>query len=332
MLRASSVRCLLLGLAGAAAAGTVGTAGIALGAPGQRPRPFEFSQVHMGLPVRILLYAPDQRRAERAAQAAFARIAALDAIMSDHRDDSELRRLESSGTGWTPISPDLLEILTAAHALARATDGAFDPTVGPIVALWREARKTGEMPAAAALDAARALVGWKHIEIDRRRGAVRLAKAGMRLDLGGIAKGYILQEAVQTLRGLGLGRALVESGGDIVVGSGPPGEAGWRVTVPAASSGFRDRAGELTNAALATSGAESGAESQFVEIGGVRYSHIVDPRTGLGVTTEVTARVIARDAAIADALATALSVLGPEGVARVLAAYPDVLISLAAGK
>lgn len=298
--------------------------GIAHGA-GQRPRPFEFSQVHMGLPVRILLYAPTERRAEIAAEAAFERIKELDAVMSDHRDTSEVRRLEASGTEWTPVSPDLLEVLTAAHAIARATDGAFDHTVGPVVALWRDARKTGALPAPAALDAARAAVGWKHLEIDRARGAVRLAKAGMRIDLGGIAKGYILQEALQTLRAAGLGRALVESGGDIVVGSGPPGEAGWRIDVPGASSDFRERASELTNAALAT----SGAESQFVEIGGVRYSHIVDPRTGVGLTTNVTARVIARNAEVADAIATALSVAGPDGVARVLAAYPDVMISLA---
>ena len=324
-MRASPVRRLLLGLAAAAA---VSSAGFASGASGQRPRPFEFSQVHMGLPVRILLYAPDRRRAETAAEAAFARIAKLDAIMSDYRDDSELRRLEGSSPAWTPVSPDLLEVLTAAHALARDTDGAFDPTVGPVVALWREARSTGVMPAPAALEIARALVGWKHIEINRARGTVRLAKTGMRLDLGGIAKGYILEEALKTLRGAGLGRALVESGGDIVVGSGPPGLAGWRVDVPGASSDFRDRASELTNAAIAT----SGADVQFVEIDGVRYSHIVDPRTGIGVTSHVTARVIAREAAVADALATALSVAGPDGVGRVLAAYPDAMISLAVGK
>ena len=281
----------------------------------------------MGLPVRILLYAPNERRAETAAQAAFARIAELDAMMSDYRADSELRRLAASGTAWTPVSPDLLEVLTAAHALARATGGAFDPTVGPIVALWREARTTGALPAAAAIDAAKAQVGWKHLEINRSRGAVRLARPDMRLDLGGIAKGYILQEALRALRGAGLGRALIESGGDIVVGSGPPGLAGWRVQTDGASSDFRRRASELTNAALAT----SGDSEQFVEIGGVRYSHVVDPRTGMGVTTRVTARVIARDGATADALATALSVSGPDGVQRVLEHFPDVMISLAVG-
>ena len=282
----------------------------------------------MGLPVRILIYAPDQRRADRAAQAAFARIVDLEAMFSEERENSEVRRLAASGTQWTPVSPDLLEVVTAAVSVARATDGAFDPTVSPLVALWRTAREKGELPSPAALEAARALVGWQHLEVDRARGAVRLAKPGMRLDLGGIAKGYVLQEALRTLRAAGLGRALVESGGDIVVGSGPPGLAGWRVEAPGASSDFRRRAGELTNAALAA----SGSDDQFVEIGAARYSRFVDPRTGLGVTNQVIARVIAREAPIAEALATALSVTGPEGAARILQKYPDVMISLAVGK
>lgn len=298
----------------------------AAGAGRQLPRPFEFTQVHMGLPVRILLHASDERRAQAAASAAFARIAALDAMMSDYRPESELRRLESAGRQWTPVSPDLLEVLTAAVSIARATDGAFDPTIGPLVALWRESRKTGKLPASAALESARELVGWRHIEIDRSAGAVRLAKDGMRLDLGGIAKGYILQEALRLMRMKGHGRVLIESGGDIVVGSGPPGLPGWRISAPGADDVFRQRASQLTNAALAT----SGPGEQFVEIDGTRYSHIVNPRTGLGMTNQVTARVIARDAAAADALATALTVVGPQGSQAILEKFPDILISLSA--
>ena len=294
------------------------------GAASQAPRPFEFTQVHMGLPVRILLHASDERRAQAVATAAYARIAALDAMMSDYRADSELRRLEGTARQWTPVSPDLLEVLTSAVAVARATDGAFDPTIGPFVALWRESRKTGKLPAPAALDSARLLVGWRHVEIDRASGAVRLGKEGMRLDLGGIAKGYILQEALRVMRMKGLGRVLIESGGDIVVGSGPPGLPGWRISTPGADEAFRQRASQLTNAALAT----SGPGEQFLDIDGTRYSHIVDPRTGLGLTSLITARVIARDAATADALATALTVVGPQGAQAILEKYPDIVISL----
>ena len=129
----------------------------------------------------------------------------------------------------------------------------------------------------------------------------------MRLDLGGIAKGYILQQALGAMVPLGVTQALVEAGGDIVVGDAPPGRDGWRIDVAGSDAVFAARAARLTNAALAT----SGPTAQFVEIDGVRYSHVVDPRTGMGLTNGVTARVIARDGATADALATALTVAGP---------------------
>lgn len=278
----------------------------------------------MGLPVRILLHAPDERRAETAARAAFDRIAALDDVMSDYRPDSELRRLEASGQHWTRVSADLIEVLTTAVAVGRATDGAFDPTVGPLVALWRETRATRTLPLPARIAAARARVGWRHLEIDGRRGAVRLARAGMKLDLGGIAKGYILQQAMRTLHDHGVDRALIESGGDIVTGSGPPGAPGWRIETPGADPAFHRRAAALSHAALAT----SGATEQFVEIDGVLYGHILDPRTGLGITHRTVARVIAADAAIADALATALAIVGATGAQPLLERFPEVVVSL----
>jgi thiamine biosynthesis lipoprotein len=142
----------------------------------------------------------------------------------------------------------------------------------------------------------------------------------MRLDLGGIAKGYILQEALHVLRSTGVTRALVESGGDIVVGDAPPGRAGWRIDVPGADAAFAARAATLSNAALST----SGPTAQFVQIDGVRYSHVVDPRTGVGLTNGITAHVIASDGATADALSTALTVLGPDAAGPILAGFPGV--------
>lgn len=292
----------------------------------QRPQPYEFTETHMGLPVRILLHASTQRRAEQAAVAAFERIAKLERMMGSQAGspDNEVRRLEGEAGQWTPVSPDLLEVLTTALTVARGTDGAFDPTVGPLVMLWRESRASGQLPDRAALEAARALVGWRHVEIDRARGMVRLTKPGMRLDLGGIARGYTMQEALRAVRTKGVGRALIECGGDVVAGNSPPGEAGWRLDVASADEPFRRRARQFSNAAIAT----SGAAAPLVEIDGVRYSSIVDPRTGVGLTSHVIARVIARDAATADALATALAVAGPDRAAAILAKFPDVLISL----
>jgi len=285
-------------------------------------RLYEYTQVHMGLPVRVAVYTANEGAAHDAARAAFDRIAALDRMMSDYRPDSELRRL-TPGT-WIAVSDELFRTIERAVEIAAVTNGAFDPSVGPLVALWREARKTGQMPDRGALAAARARVGWRKIGLDARRRHVRLGARGMQLDLGGIAKGYILQAALRELRAHGIQQALLEAGGDIVAGDAPPGKGGWRIETPGADAVFAERASRLTNAAIAT----SGATAQFVEIAGVRYSHVIDPRTGLGVTTGFLARVIAGDGATADALATALSVLGPSAVPRLRARFPRIIISV----
>jgi thiamine biosynthesis lipoprotein len=282
--------------------------------------PQEYTQVHMGVRVRVVLYADDEHAGRAAAAAAFARIAALDQVMSAFRVDSELRRLERRPGEWVPVSAELFAVVTRAVDIARATDGAFDPSVGPLVALWRDARQQGALPGESTFRAARDLVGWRRIGLEAARRAVRLERAGMQVDLGGIAKGYILQDALRTLSAHGVARALLEAGGDIVVGDPPPMRAGWRIEVPGADRGFAAQAASLVNAAVAT----SGATVQFVEIDGVRYSHVIDPRTGLGVTNHVVAHTIGPDGATADALATALSVLGSAGLELVRARFPDV--------
>src|SRR5688500_6777657 len=121
----------------------------------------EFAEVHMGVATRVVLHAPDDSTARAADRAAFARVPPLVDVMSDWRPEGELRRLERRAGAWVPVSRELFDVLARAVDVARATDGAFDPTVAPLVALWREARRGGRLPAAAALDSARALVGWR---------------------------------------------------------------------------------------------------------------------------------------------------------------------------
>lgn len=283
----------------------------------------EFVEMHMGMPTRIVLYAPAGEGAS-AARRAFDVIARLEDVASDYRPAGELRRLSATHGRWVPVSEPLFEVLERALRVARATDGAFDPTVGPLVALWREARRTGTLPSRRAVAAARRRTGWRHLSLDPARRRARLERAGMRLDLGGIAKGFILQAALDTLRAHGVTRALVEAGGDIVVGDAPPGRRGWRVDAPGADSIVAPRAAALVNAAVAT----SGPTAQFVEIGGVRYSHVVDPRTGVGLTRGEHATVVAPHGATADALATALTVLDPSRRAAALARFPEVVASV----
>jgi thiamine biosynthesis lipoprotein len=285
----------------------------------------EFARAAMGTEFRLVFFAPDAARAAHAAEAAFARIAALDAALSDYSPESELVRLGelSDGacpTAWTELSPDLAAVLAEAEDVARASGGAFDVSVGSLVELWRRARRQEELPAPERLAAARASVGWRALELDRSRGAARLQLARMRLDLGGIAKGYALDAALAVLTRHGLERALIDGGGDLLAGAPPPGEAGWRVAIAGLDSADpgADRAAafvELAHAALATSG---DLERSF-ELDGLRYSHILDPRSGRALTERRLVSVRAPTGMAADAWATALSVLGPEGLALVAA-------------
>ncbi len=260
----------------------------------------------MGVAARIVVYAHDKDLAQWACSRAFRRIAELEDLMSDYRPHSELMRLCTEGH-LTPVkvSPDLFFVLQRAVELSQRTNGAFDITVGPFVALWRQARQTKQLPTNEDLQRARQLVGWEKIHLDPVSQTVRLAVAGMRLDLGGIAKGYAADCALSVLSRFGLRRALIELGGDIVVGDPPPNRKGWRIAI-LDEGGKPERFLELANCAIST----SGTTEQFVEIGGRHYAHIVDPRTGLGLTKLVLVTVVARDGITADSLATALCVLG----------------------
>lgn len=278
----------------------------------------EFTELHMGVAVRIVLYAQDTATARHAARTAYDRIAVLEDVFSDYRPQSELRRLEARPGEWVPVSSDLLGVLRTALLVAALTDGAFDPTAGPLTRLWRQARRSGLLPDSATIAAARALVNWRGVYLNGMLSAVRLDRAGMHLDLGGIAKGYILAQAIAELRSLGVTSALIEAGGDIVLGNPPPGRPGWDVAVEGMEPG------DLSNTAIAT----SGTTEQYFEIAGTRRAHIIDPRTGLGLTTARVATVIGPDAATADALATALVVLDYARGGRLLAGFPGYRASV----
>ena len=273
----------------------------------------QFTELHLGVATRIVVYADDST-ARVAARTAFERIAALEDVMSDWRSGSEVNRLAERAGEWVEISGELHSVLRQAVEIAAVTDGAFDPTVAPLVTLWRETRRTGALPDQAARDSARALVGWWRIGLDKCRPLARL-EPGTRLDLGGIAKGFILAEALAVLRARGVRAALIEAGGDIVVGDAPPGRTGWTIALGGGDSSF-------ANTAVST----SGTGEQSVTIDGVRYAHIVDPHTGLGVTDARTVTVVSVDASVADALATALVVLGPQRGAGVAGRFPGVVV------
>ena len=282
---------------------------------------FESTQPQMGVPFKIILYVPDEAAAKGAFDAAFSRIAQLNRVLSDYDPESELSRLSRSSPSekGVPVSDPLWTVLARSQALAKQTGGAFDVTVGPYVRLWRRARRSKEMPLPERLNEARASVGFQYLRLDDKKRTAQLLKSNMRLDLGGIAMGYAVDETLKLLRERGIKRALVDASGDIGVGDPPPGKAGWRIGVmPLSAEGTPSRDILLANAAVTT----AGDAFQHVDIDGKRYSHIVDPRTGLGMTDRTGVGVIAKDCITADSLDTAISVMGPQAGLELIETIP----------
>jgi thiamine biosynthesis lipoprotein len=270
---------------------------------------FTFTEPHMGTRFRIVLYAPSEAAAKDASRAAFDRIVALDDCMSDYKSESELMRLcAKAGGDPVPVSPELFTVLAKAQEVSEKSDGAFDVTVGPVVRLWRLARRTSRLPDAQKLAKARALVGYRNIRLDSAAKTVQLLKPGMQLDLGGIAKGYSADEALAVLKKRGINSALVAAGGDIAVSGPPPGKEGWDVAIAPLDPDDASPHLLLHDAAVST----SGDAEQYVEINGVRYSHIVDPRTGIGLTGRSEVTVVAKRGIDSDSLTKVVAVLGSD--------------------
>ncbi|MBA4187697.1 MAG: FAD:protein FMN transferase [Planctomycetaceae bacterium] len=267
----------------------------------------------MGTTFRIVLHATDEAMAKRAATAAFERIAAIDNCMSDYKQTSELMQLCKAFATEVgeprKVSDDLFFVLSKAEELSKRSEGAFDVTVGPVVQLWRHARRTQELPDPKEFAAARATVGYQKVKLDATKKTVQLTTPGMLLDLGGIAKGFAADEALKLLREkFSIKSALVGAYGDITCGDPPPGKEFWTVDIAPIAKSQKPRTLQLANASVST----SGDLEQFVVINGVRYSHVLDPKTGLGLTGRRSVTVIASNGTTADSMTKAVSVLPPE--------------------
>jgi FAD:protein FMN transferase len=270
---------------------------------------YESVEPYMGTLVKITLYSSDEQAATKAFRVAFDRIADLDRILSDYKPDSELNHLTRTAVGHAVyVSHELFTVLAASQNLAEATSGAFDITQGPVIRLWREARTSGRVPDADALQEARSRSGYKKLHLDAARQTATLDQPGMALDVGAIGKGYAASEALAALTRLGVRRALVAVSGDLAFSDAPPGQRGWRIDIHSDDPSLADvpRVLELTNAAIST----SGSAEQHLDVGHRRYSHIVDPSTGMGLVDDITVTVIAPDGLEADGLDTAVSVVG----------------------
>lgn len=269
----------------------------------------EFERPAMGTRFRITMYADDASRGAVAAEAAFARVEALNRIFSDYLPDSEVRRLSETPQKPVRISSELFDVVAKSLEVAALTDGAFDITAGPLTQLWRRSKRQHELPSRSRLEHARALTNWRCIELDAANRTLRLPKPGMQLDLGGVAKGFAADEALAIVRHHGIPQAVVVAGGDLAIGDAPPASDGWEVRLRTFTKPGPDE--PLITLHLARCGVStSGDLYQFVEIDGRRYSHIIDPKTGLGLTVPLACTVIAPNAITSDVWDTALCVMG----------------------
>ncbi|MEO8764667.1 MAG: FAD:protein FMN transferase [Ginsengibacter sp.] len=275
-----------------------------------QPNRFSFSQPKMGSPFNIIFYYGDSLQANAIAKECFALVDSFVTIYSDYLDSSELNRLcAKAGTAdnSSTVSPPLFDILLISKMAYEKSEGTFDITLGPLTKMWRKARKEKLFPSPGTVKEKLGLTGFRNIKIDTVTHKIQLLETGMQLDLGGIAQGYIAQQVMDFLKTRNVVNALVDVSGDIVAVGAPPGTSGWSVgiNVPEQTDELQKKTLLITNKSVTT----SGDVYQYMEHNGRRYSHIINPRTGYGITSQKNVTVIAGDGTTADWLTKACSIL-----------------------
>ncbi len=271
----------------------------------------------MGSPLNIVFVAHDSVEARILSEKCFALVDSFNLIYSDYDPNSELSHLNAlAGKGKQNVSPAMLDILLASQKAYQQSKGAYDISIGPLSMVWRKARKTKLFPDSSSVVKARQLIGLSRIRIDSTHHSILMPVEGMRLDLGGIAKGYVAQKIVDFLKDQGIKQSLADAGGDMAMGDSPNTSQGWvvGVNVPETTDELLQGYLVLHNMAVAT----SGDAYQYIAHNGKKYSHIIDPRTGYGIQSQRNVTVIAENGTDADWLATSCSIL-PIGSAKKLA-------------
>ncbi len=269
---------------------------------------FSYTVPKMGSPFTIILYAKDSAVASTTARQCFILVDSLVNILSDYIDSSELNRLcARAGRNSFVCSPALFEILLQSKYAYEKSGKSFDITLGPVTRLWRKARKEKIFADAAQVKEKLALTGFNKVGIDTAAHAVYLKQQGMQLDLGGIGQGFIAQKVIGYLQQHAIENALVDVSGDITAIGSPPGKNGWIVAInlPESEDKLLPKHLLIKNKSVTT----SGDVYQYFEHNGKRYSHIVDPATGYGITAQKNVTVIADNCTTADWLTKACSIL-----------------------
>lgn len=269
---------------------------------------FQFTEEKMGSPFTIIFYCSDSGRATELSQHCFALVDSLNYIFSDYSPTSEISLLsKSASTKEQPVSDELFKMIIRSRVAWKDSEKTFDITTGALTQLWRISKSKNVFPSAEEINAAKKLTGFKNIEINNKTKTITIKTPGLSFDFGGIVKGYAAQKVVDYLKNENINSALADAGGDIAMSDSPPEKRGWIVGInmPESENELWSKKLELENGAVAT----SGDVYRYTIHNGIKYSHIIDPRTGYGVTSQRNVTVIAKDGATADWLATACSIL-----------------------
>lgn len=268
---------------------------------------YTYHQPIMGTRFSIVLFADNKEKADTAARAAFKYAEEVNRTCSDYDGTSELMQLNAASTNKPfSCSPMLFNVLNSALHIAEQTNGAYDPTLGWHCLNWRIAREKNSLPTNESIAVAKATSGWKKLKLDPQSRAVTKLVDNMRLDLGGIAKGYAADGMLSIFKDRGINRVSIIAGGEVLLGDPPPNKDGWKVTLKTLDTNYTITPKTLikSNCAIST----SGDLHQSITIADKRYSHVVSPTTGLGLTQRISATVITDKAIMTDAMSTAFCV------------------------
>jgi thiamine biosynthesis lipoprotein len=269
---------------------------------------YQFMQNKMGSPFNIIFYSSDSTEATKLASECYLLIDSLNNIFSDYSTTSEVGMLAGKQVIQNQkTSDELFEMILQSKDAWISSGKVFDITIGPLSQLWRNAKKENRFPAKEEIKKAKQATGYNNLVINNSEKTISFKKPGMRFDFGGIVKGYTAQKVIDHLKSKNIMIALADAGGDIAMSESPPGKKGWNIGInlPEHENERWDQQLELKNCSVAT----SGDVFRYTLHNGKKYSHIIDPRTGYGVTSHRNVTVIAKDGAKADWLATACSIL-----------------------
>ena len=269
---------------------------------------FHFSENKMGSPFSIIFYHTDSAEALQLSKECFLIVDSLNHIFSDYSSESEVGKLALlADQSDIKVSDELFALIVKSKDAWKKSGKTFDITIGTLTQLWRKVKRENRFPSEVEIKTAKDLTGFENLVINESSKTISFKKPGIHIDFGGIVPGYTAQKVYDFLKSKNISIALIDASGDIVMGDAPPGKKGWSIGInlPEKENEIWDKKLALKNFAVST----SGDVYRYIIHEGKKYSHIIDPATGYGVTSQRNVTVITRFGADADWLATACSIL-----------------------